>query len=97
MGGARGSSAPPLISLGGRSFLGWALLAHNLAELGLILAPDSRVYQLMDLSNLYLLTYYDIIVFISTLALRFTCLNISSIFFTFTYFILPKISNYNEK
>ena len=75
---------------GGRS---WHIIWQNLS---LILAPDSRVYQLMDLSNLYLLTYYDIIVFISTLALRFTRLNISSIFFTFTYFILPKISNYNE-
>ena len=68
-------------------FWGWgALLAHNLV--GLEPHSSSRLLSLsvMDLSNLYLLTYYDIIVFISTLALRFTRLNISSIFFTFIYY-----------
>ena len=65
-------------------FVSCTLWAHNLAEV----EPhsSSRVYQLMDLSNLYLLAYYDIIVFISNLALRFTRINISPIFFTITYF-----------
>ena len=59
-------------------FVSCTLWAHNLAEV----EPhsSSRVYQLMDLSNLYLLAYYDIIVFISNLALRFTRINISPIF-----------------
>ena len=41
-------------------FVSCTLWAHNLAEV----EPhsSSRVYQLMDLSNLYLLAYYDIIV-----------------------------------
>ena len=67
-------------------FVSCTLWAHNLAEV----EPhsSSRVYQLMDLSNLYLLAYYDIIVFISNLALRFTRINISPIFFTITYFFI---------
>ena len=66
------------------------LWAHNLAEV----EPhsSSRVYQLMDLSNLYLLAYYDIIVFISNLALRFTRINISPIFFTITCSIVQSCS-----
>ena len=59
------SSYSVMFFLGGallpREGRSWHIIWQNLS---LILAPDSQVYQLMDLSNPYLLTYYDIIVYI---------------------------------